>query len=102
MKQTLRSEWVSHPPVLRNLCRQPAKYTQSVGARLHHEGHPGLTTRSTRNLSGDTFAFLKAQVLTTPRDAAHYSYEVTKESIVVKLDRKSLLIKIKHLGMGNS
>jgi hypothetical protein len=72
-------------------------YTQTVGARLHHEGHPGLLTRSTRNLSGDTFAILKSQVLSAPRHAAFYSYEIADDSILVRLDAKSLVLKIpKH------
>lgn len=54
-------------------------------------------TRSTRNLNGNTFAILKAQVLTAPKHAAYYSYEVTEELIVVKLDGKSLFLKIDHL-----
>lgn len=71
-------------------------YTQSVGARLHHEGHPGLMTRSTRHLSGDTFAILNAQILSKPRHAAYYSYEVSEDGIVVKLDGKTHFLKI-HL-----
>ena len=91
----LKQKVLSHPQLMDP---NDYSYTQSVGARLHHEGHPGLMTRSSRNLSGDTFAILKAQVLTTPRHAAYYSYEITEESIVVKLDGKSLLLKIQHLG----
>jgi hypothetical protein len=90
----LKEKVLSHPQLMDP---NDYSYTQTVGTRLHHEGHPGLLTRSTRYLSGDTFAILKPQVLSAPRHAAYYSYEVTEDSIVVKLDGKSLVLKIpKH------
>ncbi|QWE18988.1 RES family NAD+ phosphorylase [Polynucleobacter corsicus] len=90
----LKEKALSHPQLVD---QNDYSYTQTVGARLHHEGHPGLLTRSTRNLSGDTFAILKSQVLSAPRHAAFYSYEIADDSILVRLDGKSLVLKIpKH------
>lgn len=87
----LKEKVLSHPQLMD---LNDYSYTQTVGARLHHEGHPGLLTRSTRNLSGETFSILKAQVLSAPRHAAYYSYEVTKDGIAVLLDGRTMSLKI--------
>lgn len=87
----LKEKVLSHPQLMHP---NDYSYTQTVGARLHHEGHPGLLTRSARNLSGDTFAILKSQVLSAPRHAAYYSYEVAKDGIAVRLDGREMFLKI--------
>jgi hypothetical protein len=87
----LKEKALSHPQLMSS---NDYSYTQAVGARLHHEGHPGLVTRSARNLRGDTFAILKAQVLSAPRHAAFYSYEVIENSIVVRLDGRAICLEI--------
>lgn len=69
-------------------------YCQTVGARLHHEGHPGLVSRSVRHLSGQTFAILRPQVLSAPRVATHFTYELTQNGIVVREDGKRKFLTI--------
>jgi hypothetical protein len=39
---------------------------QSVGARLHREGHPGLMTTSVRHAAGQNYAILNPDVLSNP------------------------------------
>lgn len=93
----LKEKALSHPQLM-----DPNDYscTQTVGARLHREGHPGLVTRSTRNLSGETFAILKAQALSAPRHAAYYSYEVIEDGIAVRQDGRTIFLQI-TLDMNN-
>ena len=67
---------------------------QNVVARLHHEGYPGLVTHSVRNLSGETYAILGSQVLSTPRIAIFFSYELLEDVIIVKEGGKSEFLTI--------
>jgi hypothetical protein len=48
----------------------PADYSfcQSVGARIHKEGHPGLVTRSVRRPGGENFVVFNPAVLSHPRN----------------------------------
>jgi hypothetical protein len=71
-------------------------YCQAIGARLHHEGHPGLVSRSVRNLSGETYAVLRAQVLSAPRICAYFTYELTEDGIEVLEDGKNEFLTIKQ------
>lgn len=66
--------------------RDDYRYCQAVGARLHHEGHPGLITRSARYLRGDTIAILNSKVLSSPRHAAYFSYTLQDDGIDIKED----------------
>jgi RES domain len=71
-------------------------YCQAIGARLHHEGHPGLVSRSVRNLTGETYAILRSQVLSAPRISTYFTYELKEEGIVVMENgtKEFLTIKI--------
>ncbi len=71
-------------------------YCQAIGVRLHHEGHPGLVSRSVRNLSGETYAILRAQVLSAPRICAHFTYELTEDGVVALEDGKKEFLVIKR------
>ena len=70
-------------------------YCQIVGSRLHYEGHPGLVSRSVRHLSGQTYVILRSQVLSNPRLAKHFTYELTQEEIIVREDGKRKFITMK-------
>lgn len=63
----------------------PADYglTQQIGARLHREGHPGLTSRSAR-CAGDIFAVLNPAVLSDPRSHCWLTYTTTSDGIRVE------------------
>lgn len=63
----------------------PADYrlTQQIGARLHHEGHPGLVTRSAR-CAGDVYAVLNAKVLKQARQVGYLSYTTTDRGVEVE------------------
>jgi hypothetical protein len=62
----------------------PADYTltHQVGARLHHEGHPGLVTGSAR-CDGDVYAVLNPRVLSDPRQATLLTYTTTQAGVAV-------------------
>lgn len=71
-------------------------YCQTIGARLHHEGHPGLVSRSVRNPTGETYAILRAQVLSAPRISKYFTYELTQHGVVVLEDGKTEFLMIKR------
>lgn len=58
--------------------------TQSVGARLHREGHPGLITTSVRLATGQNFVILNPKVLSRPRNHCQLSYRLEDHRIVVE------------------
>ena len=59
-------------------------FTQSVGARIHREGHPGLLTFSVRHQGGINFAVLNPNVLSNPRPQSQLSYRLHKQTITVE------------------
>ena len=58
-------------------------FTQAVGARLHHEGHPGLATMSAR-YAGENFAVLNQAVLSNPKAACYLSYRLMGSRVEVE------------------
>ena len=59
-------------------------FTQSVGARIHREGHPGLLTLSARHLEGVNYAVLNHNVLSNPRHHSQLSYRLHGHTITVE------------------
>jgi len=57
---------------------------QSVGARLHREGHPGLVTASMRHASGQNYVVLNPDVLSNPRHHGQLTYRLEGQRIVVE------------------
>ncbi len=57
-------------------------FTQQIGQRLHHEGHPGLITRSA-HCKGNIAATFTPQVLSNPRDHCYLDYRLQSDSITV-------------------
>lgn len=57
--------------------------TQQVGARFHHDGHPGLVTRSAR-CDDDVVAVFTPSVLSTPRPACYLTYRITAGGVQVE------------------
>lgn len=60
------------------------RYPQSVGARLHREGHPGLVTVSVRHAAGHNYVVLNPVVLSNPRHHCQLSYRLEGHRIVVE------------------
>jgi hypothetical protein len=59
-------------------------YPHSVGARIHHEGHPGLIIQSVRRPDGENIAVFNPAVLTKPREIGHLTYKLDRDSIIVE------------------
>lgn len=64
----------------------PSDYTfcQSVGRRIHHEGHPGLITMSARHLTGENIAIFNPAVLSDPRFDCNLTYQLEDGHIIVE------------------
>ncbi len=58
-------------------------FTQSVGARIHREGHPGLLTFSVRHREGINYAVLNPNVLSNPRQQSQLTYHLHGQTITV-------------------
>jgi RES domain len=58
--------------------------TQSVGARLHREGHPGLVTISVRHAAGQNYVILNPDVLSNPRQHCQLTYRLEGQRIVIE------------------
>ena len=77
----LRDKARDHPQLL-----HPSDYAfcQSVGARIHHEGHPGLLTRSVRRAGGENLALFHPRVLSRPKVHGYLSYRLGQGRIAVQ------------------
>lgn len=58
--------------------------TQSLGARLHREGHPGLVAKSVRHFSGQNYAIFNPDILSDPRSHCQLTYRLKDRRIVVE------------------
>ena len=63
----------------------PSRYdfTQSIGARLHREGHPGLVSRSAR-CEGDNFGVLNKAVLSSLSACCSLTYRLTRAGVAIE------------------
>ncbi len=59
-------------------------YAQSVGARIHREGHPGLLIPSVRYPAGENYVVFNPAVLSDPRMSCQLSYRLVGERIIVE------------------
>lgn len=59
-------------------------HTQSVGARIHREGHPGLLIQSVRYAPGENYVVFNPAVLSDPRLSCQLSYRLDGERIIVE------------------
>ncbi len=73
----------------------PSSYqlTQLVGARIHHDGHPGLLSRSAR-CTGNTYAIFNPQVLSNPRHICYLTYRTEGDRVTVKRQPGETLLTI--------
>ena len=77
----LRTAADKHPDLL-----HPSDYAfcQSVGTRIHREGHPGLLTKSVRRPAGENVAIFNPGVLNKPRLNCQLTYRLEDDQIVVE------------------
>ena len=70
-----------YPPLL-----NPSDYAycQSIGARIHREGHPGLLTMSARRVAGENTVIFNPAVLSNPRLNCQLTYRLEDDRIVVE------------------
>ncbi len=70
-----------HPDLL-----HPSDYAfcQSVGSRIHREGHPGLLTQSVRRPAGTNVAIFNADILSNPRHNCQLTYRLEGDQIMVE------------------
>lgn len=59
-------------------------FSQSVGARIHREGHPGLLVPSVRRRGGESYAMFNPAVLSNPRHHCLLTYKLDGARIVVE------------------
>lgn len=62
-------------------------FTQSVGRRIHREGHPGLVTRSAR-CEGEVYAVFRERVLSQPRNHCELTYLIKPNTNAVRVERQ--------------
>lgn len=70
-----------HPDLL-----HPSDYAfcQSVGSRIHREGHPGLLTPSVRRSAGANVVIFNSAVLSNPRQNCQLTYRLEDAQIVIE------------------
>jgi hypothetical protein len=59
-------------------------YSQSVGARINREGHPGLVVPSVRYNGGENYVVFNPDVLSNPKFNCQLTYRVEADSIIVE------------------
>ncbi len=67
--------------------------THQVGARIHHDGHPGLISRSA-HCKGAVYAIFKPQVLSNPRQFCYLTYRIEGNRVTVERRPGERLLKI--------
>ena len=79
-------------------------FAQSVGARIHREGHPGLLIPPVRRPDGENLAIFNPVVLSNPRPHCQLTYRLDGDQIAVEkhpgvawmtLDVASFLYEVK-------
>lgn len=73
----------------------PADYTftQQIGARLFHQGHPGVITNSARG-PGNVFGILRATLLSLPRQYCDLTYRTSANGVEVERQPGKVLLRI--------
>ena len=69
-------------------------FTQSVGSRMHREGHPGLVTASVRYEKRDLYAVLNPNVLSNPRHHSYLTYTLDGNRIQVEKTQEEVWLEI--------
>lgn len=79
----------------------PSDYTfcQTVGSRIHREGHPGLLTQSVRRSAGENLAIFNPTVLSNPRQNCQLTYRLLGGQIVVEKQPGATWITLSAAGL---
>jgi len=79
----------------------PSDYTfcQTVGSRIHREGHPGLLTQSVRRPAGENLAIFNPAVLSNPRHNCQLTYRLEGGQIVVEKQPGTTWITLSAAGL---
>ena len=67
--------------------------THQVGAKIHHDGHPGLVSRSAR-CEGDVYAIFNQRVLSNPRQLCYLNYRIENDAVTVERTSGVVLLRI--------
>ena len=87
----LRQKLASYPALIAS---DDYTLTHQVGAKLHHEGHPGLLARSARWPSGEIAAILNPGVLTGPQLSCFLTYRTTASGVDVERTPGAVLFSL--------
>jgi hypothetical protein len=79
-----------HP---RLIDRKNYDLTHQVGSRIHHDGHPGLISRSAR-CKGDVLAIFNKQVLSNPKTSCYLTYRIENGVTVIKREAGEVMMSI--------
>lgn len=74
-------------------------FCQSVGSRIHREGHPGLLTHSVRRPAGEILAIFNPAVLSNPRHNCQLTYRLEGGQIVVEKQPGAIWITLSAAGL---
>jgi len=80
----------AHPALID---RSSYHLTHQVGARIHHDGHPGLISRSAR-CEGDVYAIFNRRILSNPRQLCYLTYQIAGDSVVVERQPGEIFLRI--------
>jgi hypothetical protein len=69
--------------------------THQVGARINHDGHPGLISQSAR-CDGNVCAIFNRKVLSNPRQVCFLTYRTEGSSVVVERTPGDVLMILDH------
>ena len=59
-------------------------FAQSIGARIHREGHPGLLTHSARHPKGENYVIFNPAVLSNPSLHRYLTYRLVTQQILIE------------------
>lgn len=94
----LRPVTPEHPGLV-----HPTDYAlpQSVGERMHREGHPGLLTRSARDPKGTNIVVFNARVLSNPRHLHYLTYRLADGLVHIEKDPGVPCMTIEATALGD-
>lgn len=69
-------------------------FAQSIGARIHREGHPGLVVPSVRYNPGENYVVFNPAVLSNPRMKCQLTYRLDGSKIVIEKSPGTTLLEI--------
>lgn len=94
-----RQATTEHPGLL-----HPSDYTfaQTVGARLHQEGHPGILIQSVRRPEGENVAIFNPGVLSNPRLNCQLTYRLDGGRVIVEKQPGKPWLKLDTAALGRA